>query len=48
MSLWFKGVIGFLILFGLILGYVFLRPLPSGGPPFVDSAERISVDELVE
>ncbi len=48
MRLWIKAVIGSLLMLGAILGYAFLRPLPSSGPPFVDSSERVTVDELVE
>jgi hypothetical protein len=48
LRLWLKVVIGSLLMLGAILGYAFLRPLTSDGPPFIDSAERVTVDELVQ
>ncbi len=48
MNLKWIGLVFVLILIGLILWYIFLRPFPSGPPLFVDHADRISVDELVE
>ena len=48
MRFWLNVVIGSLLMLGAILGYAFLRPLARDGPPFIDSAETVTVDELVE
>ena len=43
-----KGLVVCLILIVLVVGYIFLRPWRSSGPPFPTNSDRVSVDELVE